>query len=239
MQSVEQQIFSGEIFDRVRSSFLLKDKLLLASGTFSLVFEGSTPASVYHLAIDNAGHDFSMKAKHYSIDGVRKILRDYGAVAIYQHDPFYPDYLWLAELEVLNPLVSSPAAHREVQDVLRCLTGSPEGQIYSTFSDKCELLSSLNRAPLYARTSRCVQALRKLMLKYVTSTSCDFDLRIDNFMIRPYTGEVILNGPINWICDVDPERHLMLSRIGVFIESDTAFHSSAQILQFDRARISQ
>lgn len=237
MHSMEQQIFSGEIFEKVRSSSLLKDKSLLANGTFSLVFEGSTPASIYHLALDNAGHDFSMKAKRYSIDGVRKIFRDFGAIAIYQHDPFYPDYLWLAELEVLNPLVSSPAAHHEVQDVLRCLTGRPEGKIYSTFTGKCELLSNLNRTPIYARTARCVQALRKLMLKYVTSSSCDFDLRIENFMIRPYTGEVVLDGPINWICDVEPEHHLRLSQVDVFIEGDTTFRSSAQILHFDRARM--
>lgn len=234
MQSLEHQVFPGNVFRQVRNSSLLQGKALLGSGSFSLVFEGSRPDTVYHLSIDNASHDFSVKAKQYSIDGVAKIHRDFGAVAVYQYDPFYPDYLWLAELELLHPLATSPAAFREVQDVLRSLTGVPEGKIYSTFSEKCKLLEGLNSVPIYPRTMRCTQALRKLLFKYVTTTSCDVDVRITNFMIRPYTGEVILNGPVNWLCDICPERHAQLIRSGVLIESVIVSQASAEILPFPR-----
>ncbi|WP_161871573.1 hypothetical protein [Pseudomonas sp. SG-MS2] len=236
MHIVEQQIFSGDVFKQVRTSSLLNGKALLASGGFSLTFEGSTPVSVYHLSIDNAGHDFSVKAKQHAIDGVAKIFRNYGAVAIYQHDPFYPDYLWLAEMEMLHPLSSSPAAYREIQDVLRSLTGSPEGLIYSTLTEKCKLLANLNRAPVYPRTMRSIQALRKLLFKYVTNTSCDIDLRLKNFMIRPCTGEVILNGPVNWLCDVTPDWHASLMASGVLIEDWVHPKFSAEILQFPTER---
>lgn len=234
MDTVEQQVFSGETFERVRGSLLLRDRALMAAGGFSLLFQGSSPNSVYHLSIDNAGHDFSVKAKRYSIDGVAKIHRDYGAVAIYQHDPFFPGYLWLAEFELLHPLSSSPSAYLEVRDVLRALTGSPEGEVYSTFSEKSKLLSNLNRVPVYARTMRCIETLRKLLFKYVTNTSCDIDLGLSSFMIRPHTGEVVLNGPVNWLCDITPQRHAQLLQSDVVIDGDMFYQPIAQVLKFER-----
>ncbi|MBK4998918.1 hypothetical protein IAE37_001194 [Pseudomonas sp. S31] len=234
MNSFECQIFPGDAFRNLRSSSLLQGKKLLGSGSFSLVFEGSEADTVFHLSIDNAGHDFSVKAKQHSIDGVAKIHRDFGAVALYQDDAFYPDYLWLAELELLHPLSTSPAAFREVQDLLRILTGVTEGVIYSTFSEKCKLLARLNHVPIYPRTMRCTQALRKLLFKYVTTTSCDVDVRISNFMIRPYTGEVVLNGPVNWLCDISPERQAQLAHSEIILDGTLAPQESAQILPFQR-----
>lgn len=210
MQTVEQDVFSGTVFNRVRNSFLLRDKKILAVGSLSLVFEGSNPDTVYHLSIDNASHDFALKARDYAVDGVAKIHKDYGAVGIYQHDQFYSDYLWLAEMELLFPIAKDSMSYAEIRDILLSLTDNPEGDIYSTYSEKCRFLAQVNRAPFYPRTMRCVEALRRLVFKYVAASTCDLDVRLNKFMIRPYSGEVVLNGPVNWINDVSQNRHAQL-----------------------------
>ncbi|QFG33881.1 MULTISPECIES: hypothetical protein [Pseudomonas] len=210
MQTVEQDVFSGPVFNKVRNSFLLRNKRILAVGSFSLVFEGSRPDTVYHLSIDNAGHDFALKASAHAVDGVAKIHKDYGAVGIYQHDQFYSDYLWLAEMELLFPIATNSISCAEIRHVLLSLTDSFEGDIYTTYSEKCRFLAQVNRAPFYPRTIRCVEALRRLMFRYVAASTCDLDVRLSKFMIRPCSGEVVLNGPVNWINDVSKKRHAQL-----------------------------
>ncbi|AKV10037.1 hypothetical protein B723_27995 [Pseudomonas fluorescens NCIMB 11764] len=210
MQTVEQDVFFGPVFNKVRNSFLLRDKRILAVGSFSLVFEGSNPDTVYHLSIDNASHDFALKARAYAVDGVARIHKDYGAVGIYHHDKFYSDYLWLAEMELLLPITTDSMSCEDVRDVLLSLTDSPEGNIYTTYSEKCKFLAQVNRAPFYPRTMRCVESLRRLIFRYVATSTCDLDVRLNKFMIRPYSGEVVLNGPVNWMNDVSQSRHAQL-----------------------------
>ncbi len=73
---------------------------------------------MYRLSSDNATHNFAAKAKKLGVPSVVRLLADYGAVALYKNDDYYPDYLWLVHLEHLNSLETYPDQQAAVARLL-------------------------------------------------------------------------------------------------------------------------
>lgn len=200
-----QHVLIGEAYERVRNSHLLIGKEIAATGSFSVLFDGETPRSIYRLSTDNATHDFASRAKRGGLAGVVSLLDDYGAVAIYKSDQFYPDYLWLAHLERLAPLESGSAQQQSVAKLLLHLTGEPDGILLTELDEREAVITALSTAPKDSYTKLVLEAMQLVLPKYLHTV--DFDLTISNFMIRPGTGEVVMSDPVHGLSEVSTEWH--------------------------------
>ena len=203
-----QQVLVGRDFDRVRNAPLLVGKEIIAMGSFSVLFNGETPGSIYRLSTDNATHDFARRAKHGGLAGVVNLLDDYGAVAIYREDQFYPDYLWLAHLERLAPLQKDSIQHQSIAQVLLHLTGEEDGSLLTEIDERKTVIAALPTAPAYTHTKLVLDAMASLLPEYLHNI--DFDLSISNFMIRPSTGDVVMSDPVHGLSEVSVEWHRYL-----------------------------
>lgn len=200
-----QHVLVGEDYARVRNSHLLTGKEIVAAGSFSVLFNGETPGSIYRLSTDNATHDFASRAKDKGLAGVVNLLDDYGAVAIYKDDQLYPDYLWLAHLERLTPLESGSAPHQSVAKLLLHLTGEPDGVLLTELGEREAVITALSTAPKDSYTELVLEAMQLVLPEYLHAV--DFDLTISNFMIRPGTGEVVMSDPVHGLSEVSGEWH--------------------------------
>lgn len=200
-----QHVLVGEDYERVRNSHLLTGKEIVATGSFSVLFNGDTPRSIYRLSTDNATHDFANRAKHEGLAGVVNLLDDYGAVAIYKNDQLYPDYLWLAHLERLAPLESGSAQQQSVAKLLLHLTGELDGILLTELDEREAVITALSTAPKDSYTKLVLEAMQLVLPEYLHAV--DFDLTISNFMIRPSTGGVVMSDPVHGLSEVSTEWH--------------------------------
>lgn len=214
MDFSRQKILVGEMFEAVRACIPLAGKKIIALGSFSVLFEGETPATVYRLSSDNATHDFASKAKKLGVPGVVQLLEDYGAVAYYQNQ----DYLWLAHLERLDSLKAYPSQQAAVARLLLHLTDSDDGDLLTTPEDKYDLLEKLDCAPVEPWTRQAVEAMRRLLPEYIAELEVDLDLGASNFMVSAATGQVVLSDPVSGLCNITEERRKRLVAEGVVLE---------------------
>ncbi|MCY1177974.1 hypothetical protein WLF18_02320 [Pseudomonas shirazensis] len=222
MDIAHQRILEGKVFEAVRSRSPLAGKQIINVGSVSVLFEGETSASVYRLSSDNATHNFAAKAKKLGILGVVQLLADYGAVALYKNDDYYPDYLWLAHLEHLNSLDTYPDQQAAVARLLLHLTDSDDGDLLATPEDKHALLARLDDAPIESFTRQAVEAMQRLLPKYILETDVDVDLGATNFMVRAATGDVVLSDPASGLSNISEERRkrLLVDEIVVEVSNE-------------------
>lgn len=218
MGIAHQRVLEGEVFEAVRSRSPLAGKQIIDLGSFSVLFEGETPDSVYRLSSDNATHDFAAKAKKLGIPGVVRLLADYGAVALYQNDDYSPDYLWLAHLEHLDSLETYPNQQAAVACLLLHLTDSDDGDLLATSEDKHALLAKLGNAPISPCTRHAVEAMQRLLPKYIAETDVDVDLGASNFMVCAATGDVVLSDPVSGLSNISEEHRKRLLAEGIVVE---------------------
>ncbi|WP_176464688.1 MULTISPECIES: hypothetical protein [Pseudomonas chlororaphis group] len=218
MEITHQRVLEGEVFEAVRARSPLAGKQIIDLGSFSVLFEGETSASVYRLSSDNATHDFAAKAKKRGIQGVVQILADYGAVACYQNDGDSSDYLWLAHLERLDSLEKYPNQQAAVARLLRHLTDSDDGDLLATPEDKVDVLEKLGDAPIEPCTRDAVEAMQLLLPEYIAETNVDLDLGASNFMVCAVSGNVILSDPVTGLSNISEEHRKRLSAEGIVIE---------------------
>ena len=218
MEIAHQRVLEGGVFEAVRARSPLAGKQIIDLGSFSVLFEGETSASVYRLSSDNATHDFAAKAKKLGIPGVVRLLADYGAVALYQEDAYCPDYLWLAHLEHLDSLETYPNQQAAVVRLLRHLTDSDDGDLLATPEDKHALLAKLGDAPIEPCTRHAVEAMQVLLPEYIAETDVDVDLGTSNFMVCAASGDVVLSDPVNGLSNISEEHRKRLSAEGIVIE---------------------
>jgi hypothetical protein len=218
MDFAHQQVLVGEVFEAVCARSPLAGKQIIDLGSFSVLFEGETPASVYRLSADNATHDFAVKAKKLGLPGVVRLLADYGAVALYHDDASNPDYLWLAHLEHLEVLQKYPIQQAAVARLLLHLTDSDDGDLLATPEEKHALLAKLDDVPIEACTRQAVEAMRCLFPEYIAHSDIAMDLGASNFMIRAVTGDLVLSDPVSGLCNITDERHERLLVEGIVVE---------------------
>lgn len=218
MDISHQRVLEGEVFEAVRAHLPLAGKKIIDLGSFSVLFEGETAASVYRLSCDNATHDFAAKAKKLGIPGVVRVLADYGAVALYQHGEDYCDYLWLAHLEHLDKLDNYPDQQASVARLLLYLTESDDGDLLATPEDKQALLAKLNDAPIEPCTRQAVEAMQRLLPEYIAQTDVAVDLGASNFMVCAATGNVLLSDPVSGLSNISEERRKRLEAQGIVVE---------------------
>ncbi|MBD8269319.1 MULTISPECIES: hypothetical protein [Pseudomonas] len=211
-----QHVLVGRDYERVRNSHLLVAKQIIASGSFSVLFSGETPESIYRLSTDNATHNFASRAKHRGLAGVVGLLDDYGAVAIYNQDQCFPDYLWLAHLERLAPLPEDSLQRLSIAKLLSHLTGEADGLLLTEIDEREAVIAALPTAPIDEHTKLVVDAMVSLLPDYLHEV--DFDLSISNFMIRPSNGDVVLSDPVHGLSDVSADWHLYLEGEPVIFE---------------------
>lgn len=211
-----QTVLVGPAFELVRHSPLLKEKKLVGKGSFSVLFEGETDRSIYRLSMDNATHEFALRAKQTGLKGVVRSLNDYGAVAIYQGNGSDPDYLWLAHVERLSPLTGFAAKHRSIARLLAHLTGEEDGLLLTEVDEREAVLEALPTAMADADSELVVHALAILLPEYLSRA--DFDLTISNFMVRPATGEIVLSDPVHGVSKVSAAFHNRLLEESLIIE---------------------
>lgn len=218
MDIARQRVLEGKVFEAVRSVSPLAGKQIISLGSVSLLFEGETSASVYRLSSDNATHNFAAKAKKLGIPGVVRLLADYGAVALYKNDDYYPDYLWLAHLEHLNSLENYPDQQAAVARLLLYLTDSDDGDLLATPEDKHALLAKLDDVPIEPCTRQVVEAMQRLYPEYILETDVDMDLGASNFMVRAATGDVVLSDPASGLSNISEEHRKRLLADGIVVE---------------------
>ncbi|WP_460057148.1 hypothetical protein [Pseudomonas sp. S2_D06] len=218
MDIAHQRVLEGEVFEAVRSRSPLVGKQIINLGSFSVLFEGETSDSVYRLSSDNATHDFAAKAKKFGIPGVVRLLADYGAVALYQNDDCYPDYLWLAHLEHLDSLETYPNQQAAVARLLLHLTDSDDGDLLASPEDKHVLLAKLDDAPIEPCTRQAVEAMQRLLPEYIAETDVDVDLGASNFMVCALTGDVVLSDPVSGLSNISEEHRRRLLAEGIVVE---------------------
>ncbi len=211
-----QHILVGRDYERVRNSNLLVGKQIIATGSFSVLFSGETPGSIYRLSTDNATHDFASMAKYRGLPGVVDLLEDYGAVAIYNQDQFDPDYLWLAHLERLTPLAEDSAQRLLIAELLLHLTGEAEGTLLTEIDEREAMIAALPTAPIDEHTKLVIEAMESLLPGYLHKV--DFDLSISNFMMRPSNGDVVLSDPVHGLSEVSKDLHGYLEGEPVIFE---------------------
>lgn len=204
----QQEVLVGPAFERVRQSHPLADKKIIGEGSFSVLFEGETPSSIYRLSLDNATHDFARRAKEMGLTGVVEMLQDYGAVAIYRDDQSDPDYLWLAHLERLAPLLPESDQYLAVSEIVEHLTGEEHGALVTDMDERLDILELIATVRPADHTKHALEAMLALLPDYVART--DYDLSISNFMIRTATGDVVLSDPVNGLSVVTAEHHIYL-----------------------------
>jgi hypothetical protein len=211
-----QHILVGRDYERVRNSYLLVGKQIIAIGSFSVLFSGETSGSVYRLSTDNATHDFACTAKHRGLAGVVDLLDDYGAVAIYNQDQFSADYLWLAHLERLAPISEDSAQRQSIAKLLTHLTGEADGSLLTDIDERKAVVAALPTAHIDEHTKLVIDALASLLPDYPHEV--DFDLSISNFMMRPGNGNVVLSDPVHGLSNVSAELHRYLEGEPVIFE---------------------
>ncbi|MEE1868370.1 hypothetical protein V0R53_18430 [Pseudomonas sp. 120P] len=210
MDFSHQRVLEGAMFEAVRARSPLLGKQIINTGSFSVLFEGETAASVHRLSSDNATHDFAAKARQLGLPGVVGVLADYGAVALYDESDYGAEYLWLAHLERLESLQDYPAQRAAVAHLLVHLTDCDDGDLLGTQADKCNLLTKLNDAPVEPYTQQAVEAMKRLLPEYIRNTDVAIDLEISNFMVRASTGDVVLSDPLSGLADVSQAHHQRL-----------------------------
>lgn len=211
-----QHILVGRDYERVRNSHLLVGKHIVATGSFSVLFSGETPESIYRLSTDNATHDFASRAKNRGLAGTVGLLDDYGAVAIYNQDQYFPDYLWLAHLERLAPLPDDSLQRLSIAKLLSHLTGEADGLLLTEIDEREAVIAALPTAPINEHTKLVVDAMVSLLPDYLYEV--DFDLNISNFMMRPSNGDVVLSDPVHGLSDVSADWRRYLEGEPVIFE---------------------
>lgn len=213
MDFAEQQVLEREAFEAVRASMPLAGKKIINTGSFSVLFEGATPASVYRLSSDNATHDFAARAKKLGVPGVVRLLDDFGAVALYQDD-----YLWLAHLEHLECLDAYPIQQEAVARLLLHLTDDDDGDLLTTQEDRLAVVAKLDDAPIEPCTRLAIEAIQCMLPDYISESNVDLDLQASNFMVRAATGDVVLSDPVSGLSNISEERHERLLAEGIVVE---------------------
>lgn len=218
MDVSHHRVLEGEAFEKVCARSPLAGKQIINEGSFSVLFVGETSASVYRLSSDNATHHFAAKARNLGVAGVVRLLEDYGAIALYQNDDHFPNYLWLAHLEHLDSLETYPDQQAAVARLLLHLTDSDDGDLLTTPEDKNVLLEKLDDAPIESCTRKAVEAMQRLLPEYILETEADVDLGSSNFMVRAATGDVVLSDPVSGLANISEERRRRLLADGIVIE---------------------
>lgn len=185
------QLFQGPFFEHIRQQEPLRSAEYFCCGSSTMLFQ--CDGRLYRLTREGSGHSFLVEASVSGNPHVTHIIRDYGPIAP-SDEEVGEYYYWLAEVEWLHNLDPQDAISQRLQTLLDALTYE-ENLIFSpelpSFAKRCtdmaelhpEFASLLNTLAIAARFGHCSEA--------------DGDIRLDNFMRRPSTGELVLSDPLS------------------------------------------
>lgn len=222
---LDQTVLAGAAFNGLLETTGLASRTLIAVGSSSVVIEDTT-SSIFRISSDASTQFLANVACRLNLQGVVKLIDDYGAVRVYEDLGDDSVWLWMAKLERLTDLSSSTDIRSYVEefvDYIECETGDT----LIGCQDLELLTTALATASPHPCLSEVVDALKSL-IPHMKINRLDADLNVTNFMLQPSTGLVVLADPAHGGLVPSAQRLAALSSHDCGIQSslDTAFHYS-------------
>ncbi|MGE8062507.1 hypothetical protein [Pseudomonas sp. NPDC089547] len=185
-------LFKGPLFDYVLVNEPLKSASYFTHGSSTMLYQAEN--RLYRLTREGCGHNFIAEQSAKLNPHVTNILHDYGPVAPSDEDDdcFY----WLAEVEVLQPIPLASKLAADISLILAQLIEDEESQLHGEalveFGERCSQL-----ADHHDEYSGMLKAW-ETAAHFAHQHEAALDVRLDNMMVRPSTGELVLTDPM---CD--------------------------------------
>ncbi|MCE5985429.1 hypothetical protein ACNFB1_17925 [Pseudomonas sp. NY15349] len=185
-------LFKGPFFDYVLANDPLKSASYFKHGSNTMLYQVKN--KLYRLTREGCGHNFIAEQSARLSPHVTNILHDYGPVAPSDEDD--DSFYWLAEVEVLQPIPFGSKLAEDISLILAQLVEDEESQLYGEalveFGERC-----LQLADHHDDYSGVLEAW-ETAARFAAQHEAAIDVRLDNMMVRPSTGELVLTDPI---CD--------------------------------------
>jgi hypothetical protein len=185
------QLFQGPFFEQILQQEPLRSAEYFRHGSSTMLFQSD--GRLYRLTREGSGHNFLVETSASGNPHVTQIIRDYGPVAPSDEETG-EYYYWLAEVEWLHDLDPQDAVTQRLQTVLSTLADE-EGPISSpelpALSERC-----IEMAELHPDFATLLDTLA-MAARFGHRAEADGDIRLDNIMRRPTTGELVLSAPLS------------------------------------------
>ena len=199
-------LLSKPNFHRLLQTAPLKNAKFFERGSSSVFFESGD--NLLRLTLQGSGHNFLSQQSATGNNHVVKVFKDYGAVAL--SDKYKGgreiEFYWLAEVERLVEIdpTSEPLLHAWLETFDH--EGQPELEDLPVVAEQCRAFGHLH--PQYA-------GLMETLAKAAEFPGIEsMDLRLDNCMRRPSTGELVWTDPLDdCFYEPDPTWETSLSQL--------------------------
>lgn len=209
-------LFQGPYIDYLRNRPPLLSAQYFRHGSSTMLF--SSEGRLFRLTRQGCGHNFVSRQSALGNPHVPKVIKDFGPVSPSDEDK--DDFYWLAQVEWLQDLDPTNAVTEKLAALLIELTDD-ELQIYGEdlkqFAYRCLELSSEEPE------LRGLLTTLATMAAFATEHQAEADIKLDNFMLRPGTNELVLADPI---CDtyfaIDGFQQEKMKQIRAYILDEMA-----------------
>lgn len=185
------QLFQGPFFEHIHQQEPLRSAEYFCHGSLSMLFQ--CDGRLYRLTRDGSSHNFLVEASASGNSHVTRIIRDYGPVAPSDEETG-EYYYWLAEVEWLHDLDPQDAVTQRLHTLLSALTDD-ESLIFSSelpaLAERCIEMTGLH--PEFATLLDTLA----MAARFGHRAEADGDIKLDNIMRRPATGELVLSDPLS------------------------------------------
>lgn len=185
------QLFQGPFFEHILQQEPLRSAEYFRHGSSTMLFQRD--GRLYRLTREGSGHNFLAEVSASGNPHVTRIIRDYGPVAPSDEETG-EYYYWLAEVEWLHDLDPQDAVTQRLNTLLNALTDE-ESPIFSpelpALAERC-----IAMAELHPEFTTLLDTLA-MAARFGHRAEADGDIRLDNIMRRPTTGELVLSDPLS------------------------------------------
>lgn len=182
-----EQLFRGPFFEHILQQEPLRSAGYFSHGSSTMLFQ--CDGRLYRLTREGGGHNFLVEASASGNPHVTRIIRDYGPVAPSDEESG-EHYYWLAEVEWLHDLDPEDALNQRLQGLLTELTDDENPVGSPALLALAE--RSIRMAEQHPEFSLLFEAMASAAV-FGYRNDVDADLRLDNIMRRPTTGELVLS----------------------------------------------
>lgn len=185
------QLFQGPFFEHIHQQEPLRSAEYFCHGSSTMLFQ--CDGRLYRLTREGSGHNFLVEASASGNPHVTRIIRDYGPVAPSDEETG-EYYYWLAEVEWLHDLDPQDAVTQRLHTLLSALTDD-ESLIFSSelpaLAERC-----IEMTELHPEFATLLDTLA-MAARFGHRAEADGDIKLDNIMRRPATGELVLSDPLS------------------------------------------
>lgn len=186
-----EPLFQGLFFEHIRQQEPLRSAEYFCHGSSTMLFQ--CEGRLYRLTREGSGHNFLVEASASGNPHVTRIIRDYGPVAPSDEEAG-EYYYWLAEVEWLHDLDPQDAVTQRLHILLSALTDE-ESLIFSpelpALAERC-----VEMAELHPEFATLLDTL-VMAARFGHHAGADGDIKLDNIMRRPTSGELVLSDPLS------------------------------------------